>query len=291
LESVRQSAKVLSGYRRPDTGASRSVFTGRFQREGYSVEKHFIRGEGDYVIPFIAMVPHTGEKHSAIIYVHPGGKASQASSGGEMEMFVKNGYTVVAPDLIGTGEMGPGYFTGDAYIGGVSYNIWFASILIGRSIAGIRAGDLIRIVDYLKKREDIQSENISAVACGEMCPVVLHAAAFDTGISKVALIEPLISYSAIVMNRCYNPVFIHAAVASSLQAFDLPDLAACIAPRELLLVDVTDQQGHRVPPERIEQDLAVVGSAYSAAGAREKFDVRNRDSFQEMDEIFSSWLK
>ena len=293
LESVIPSARELSGYVRPDS-PSDVVFTGRYQREGYSIEKYFIQGEGDYEIPFIMMIPNEGKKHPVVIYLHPISKSSEASPDGEMEWFVKKGYAVIAPDLIGTGEMGPGVFKGDAFnfkLGSISYNIWFAPILIGRSIVGIRAGDMMRIVNYLNSREDIETEGIVTVARGEMCPVLLHAAAFEDDITKIALIEPLVSYRAIVMNQYYKPHFIPVTVAGSLTAYDLPDLAASLAPRDLLMVNVTDQNGKRAEPELLERDLRVVRKAYSAMGSKENITIRNWEAYQSIDDIFSEWLQ
>jgi len=289
LKSVRRAAKTLSGYVSPDR-ATEAVFTGRYQRDGYSVEKYMLHGEGDYVFPALLMVPDEGERHPAVIYLDPAGKAARAGEGEEMEWFVKKGFAVFAPDLIGIGETGPGKFKGDAYIEDVSYNVWFEAILIARSIVGVRAGDIVRMVRYLEGREDIDYKNISAVARGEMCPVLLHAAAFDESISSIALIEPLITYSSIVMSRYYNPRLIHATVAGALTAYDLPDAAACIAPRKLLMLNITDQNRERVGSDLAEQELAVTRSAYSIANAEEKLDIRSWENEESIEEVFSSWL-
>jgi len=50
------AAKKLSGYREP-VDISEPFFAGRIQREGYVIEKYFIRGEGDYIIPYLLMIP------------------------------------------------------------------------------------------------------------------------------------------------------------------------------------------------------------------------------------------
>ena len=286
LPSVKSAAMKLSGYVKPDR-APEAVFTGRYQRDGYSVEKYMLQGEGDYVFPILVMVPGEGEKHPAIIYVRPDGKAAGAAESGEMEWFVRKGFAVLAPDMIGIGETGPGKFKGDAYIGDVSYNVWFDAILIARSIVGVRAGDIVRIARYLESREDIDYKDISILARGEMCPVALHAAVFDESIGKVALIEPLVSYSSIVMNEYYEPQLIHGTVAGALTAYDLPDIAACLAPRKLLMVNVTDQNKARTGDEQ----LTVVRSAYSAADAVEKLEIRSWEEEQGMDEVFSDWLR
>ena len=92
IEEVKNSANELSGFVYP-TNIPDAVFTGRYQRPGYSVEKYFIQGEGNYIIPFLLMVPDGDVNQGAIIYLHPDGKSAGASPGGEMEWFVKKGYT------------------------------------------------------------------------------------------------------------------------------------------------------------------------------------------------------
>jgi len=233
LPKVINDAKKLSGYREPSE-INEPVFTGRAQREGYVIEKYFVNGEGDYVIPYLLMIPDS-PNNKALIYLHPSGKvtiATEASEEGrEIEWFVRNGFTVLAPDLIGVGEMGPGVFKGDAYIDGVSHNLWYCSMHIGRSIVGIRAGDVVRLARLLKKGTAISE--VYGIARKEMAPVLLHASAFDHDISRIALIEPYSSYRSIVMNRFYISAFIPSTVPGAIQAYDLPDVAANLAPRML----------------------------------------------------------
>ena len=238
------------------------------------------------------MIPDGGGRHPAVLYLHPEGKLANADSGGRMEWFVRHGYTVLAPDLIGTGETGPGVYEGDAYnfkVGKANYNVWFASLRIGRSVAGIRAGDTVRLARYLDTRPDIETGGISAVAFGTMCPVLLHAAAFDLSLTKIALIEPLVSYRSLVMNRYYGTEHVLNAVAGALTAYDLPDLAACIAPRELVMVNITDQNGEKAERYVQAQDMAVVLSAYTHNKARENLKVLDVEAIEaSMEEIFSS---
>jgi len=287
LQLVKSSAIKLSGYIPPNK-APQVIFRGRLHQQGYSIEKYMIQGEGKYVIPVLLMIPDKGEKHPVLLYLHPEGKAAGALPGGEVEWFVKKGFIVLAPDLIRTGEMGPKKF-----------NVWqsspypnfFHTILIARSIVGICVGDIVRCVKYLKTRNDIEIDKISAIARGEICPVLLHAAAFEDSIKKVALIEPLISYRSIVMNRYYQVNLILASVPGALKAYDLPDLAACLAPRKLLMLNIVDQMGNRATSELINQDLAIVRKSYSLAKAEDNLEIRSWKEWQSIDEAFSSWLK
>ncbi len=282
-----KSARELSGYREP-AGNNDPVFTGRFQREGYVIEKYFVKGEGDYVIPYLLLVPARANK-KAVIYLHPDGKSVEASAGGEIEWFVRNGFTVLAPDMIGVGELGPGKFTGDAYIDGISHNVWYASMLIGRSIVGIRAGDVVRLTNLLKT--NIGISEVYAVARKEMASVLLHAAAFDPEIQRIALIEPYSSYYSIVMNHYYNSSFIHGTVAGALIFYDLPDLAASLAPRKLIMAGTTDGNGKKTETANINRDLAVIKIAYQNKNANEQLSIVPLESSENITDLFRGWIK
>jgi len=281
LKSVKHSARCLSGYIHPDR-TPKSVFLGRYQHEGYSIERYVLDGEGECVIPLVLAIPNEAIKHPAVIYIHPDGKSAGSE---EIELLTKKGFAVLVPDLTGTGETGGSYAVESAY--SPWYNVWFGSILIARSILGIQAGDIVRIVRYLESRDDIDDKNISAIARGKMCPSLLHAGAFEDTIGKIALIEPLISYRSIVMNRYYSTDFIPSMVAGALNAYDLPDISACIAPRKLLMANITDQNKDKADSELIEQELGIVRSAYSIAG---NLEIKDCESGQYIEAISSFLL-
>jgi hypothetical protein len=287
LPGVVNDAKRLSGYKDP-SDVNSLIFSGRIQREGYTIEKYFVKGDGDYIIPYLVMIP-AKSNNKALIYLHPLGKSAEASVGGEMEWFVRNGFTVLAPDMIGTGEMGPGIFTGDAYIDNISYNIWYTSILIGRSIVGIRAGDVIRLSRILQKNTGVNE--VYGLARKEMAPILLHSAAFDPVIRRIALIEPYSSYTSIVMNRFYRPAFVHSLVPGALTAYDLPDLAASLAPRKLMMAGVTDGDGNASDNEKINKDLSIIKTAYRSGNADGQLNIASLKPNEKPYELYMEWIK
>ena len=283
-----KAARQLSGYHEP-AEFHEPVFTGRYQKVGYAMEKYFVKGEGDYIIPYLLMVPEK-PNNKAVIYLHPSGKSAEAMPGGEMEWFVKQGFTVLAPDLFGIGEMGPGVFTGDSYIGGLSYNLLYTSTLIGRSIVGIMAGDVVRLAQLIKKRKGIDS--LFGFARKELSPVLLHAAAFNPAISRVALIEPYSSYQSIVRNHFYNPAFINGIVPGALTAYDLPDLAASLAPGKLMMVNVTDGAGKRTDTESIKKDLEIVQNAYYSKKANaHQLNIISLEPNEKLNDLLKEWIQ
>jgi len=230
------AARTLSGYKQPESMVN-SMMTGRYQRDGYMVEKYLMQGEGGYWIPYLLMKPNEPTDR-ALIYLNPEGKAADAEVGGDMESLVRSGVMVLAPDLLTTGEMGSGGFKGDSNFEGNSYNIWFGSILIGRSIVGIQAGDANRLVEYLQQKQG--AKDIKGLAKGNMGSVLLHAAAFNPAISGVALIDPLLSFKEIVTNPRYDPASIDYTVAGALGAYDLPGLLEALADRAPLLLQAKE---------------------------------------------------
>tara|TARA_R110002096_G_scaffold257048_1_gene450326 strand:- start:310 stop:2406 length:2097 start_codon:yes stop_codon:yes gene_type:complete len=248
LEEKVDWARKLSGYKKPEA-LSETMMVGRYQRDGYSIEQHLMKGEGDYWLPYLLMKPdHATDK--AVLYLDPSGKAVDASVGGDMEALVKAGAMVLAPDLLNTGEMGNGGFRGDANFDGHSYNLWFESILIGRSIVGINAGDANRLVAVLQEKEG--AREIKGLAKGEMSSVLLHAANFNPAISSIALVDPMSSYRGIVESFRYNTSEINYTVAGALKHYDLPDLLENLSiTNPLVLHENTElKKEHSLLPER-----------------------------------------
>lgn len=283
LDNVKDKAKELSGYETPYKN-DELVFRGRYQRDGYSVELYAVRGGGDYVIPILLMIPNESGQHPAVVYIHPEGKAKDALTRGQIEKFVKQGFIVAAIDVIGIGETKGNY----TYPGRPGYG----AVLLGRSIVGIHAGDIVRVVNMLKNRSDVDEHKIGAVAFDELCPALLHAAAFEPSISKTVLIGAPISYCEIVNHKLYKySLTFQWGVAGALEAYDLPDLAGCIAPRKLLLAELKDCMKEPASKQLIDRELAFPREIYSKNNAPNNLKVIDWSADKNIDEIIDWVLK
>ncbi|MGQ9619892.1 MAG: alpha/beta hydrolase family protein [Bacteroidales bacterium] len=287
FKDVVTAARRLSGFREPEKFVE-PVFTGRFVKKGYSVEKYFIKGEGDYVIPFLLFIPEK-PVNRCLIYLHPRGKEPEADAGGEIEKIISRGITVLAPDLPGIGETGPGILKGDAYFSGVSHNLLYAASLTSRSITGIYAGDIIRLVKFIENK--YRNAEITGFARGYLSPALIHAAAFSPSIKNVVIIEPYISYYSIATERMYNPLFILTAVPGALLEYDLPDLAGSLAPRGLIIFNPVDGKETREGVEIIRKGLSVIELAYKAKRAEDKLKIiKNEDNNYVIEDAFMRLL-
>ncbi|MDY0099903.1 MAG: acetylxylan esterase [Bacteroidales bacterium] len=285
LPEMTVAAKKLSGFREPAV-LELPVMTGSLPRGNHVAEKYFVKGEGDYQIPYLHYKP---EKSSGktVIYLNQDGKSS-AFSDNNVDLFLANGISVITPDLVGTGETGPGAIHGDADFEGSSHNLWYASLLIGRSITGIRASDVVRLARLIK--EAGQADEIIGFAVGDMAAVMLHAACFSQDISSMMLVNPLLSYRQIVMNRLYDPRLVQCAVAGALEEYDLPDLAAAFAPRRLFIAGTSESSDERTTATVNEADLAIVREAYSRLKANENLRINLVTSGKGLQDLLIEWL-
>ncbi|MEO6838780.1 MAG: alpha/beta hydrolase family protein, partial [Ginsengibacter sp.] len=263
LCEVRIKAKTLSGYITPHYEAN-SIFCGRYKRSGYSVEMYVLHGEkNSYVIPLLLFVPEKRGNSSALIYLNPKEENADAVIGGKIERLVKEGYVVASPDVIGTGETSPS-----------RGNVPMLAMLIGRSVPGIQAGDVVRVVEFLKNRKYINPNRIGGIAFGEMCPTLLYAATFDRSINSIVLDGSPVSYASMIKNEFYNTeLFKDNTVAGALTAFDLPDLMGCVAPRKLALVDLKNQMGEVASRELTDESLLFPIRAYTFKRASDNLRV------------------
>jgi hypothetical protein len=153
---------------------------------------------------------------------------------------------------------------------------------------GIRAGDVVRLTRLLKENNGFSE--VYGLARKEMTPVLLHASAFDTAITRIALIEPYSSYQSIVMTRYYNPGFVHSLVPEALKAYDLPDLAACLAPRRLLMAGITDGSGNYEDSVIINKDLEIIKTAYKQRKSESLLNIVPHEMIGKVYDLYMEWI-
>lgn len=288
LQEISTSVSKHSGFSYPKS-FEKSVFSGRFVRPDYVLEKYLVPGSGDYVLPMTLFKPTDNPGGKIILLLDPEGMEHAVYTDSLSYSLVKNGHTVLLMDLPGIGNLGPGYMKGDSYIHGVSYNQWFAAVLAGKSNVGLRAEDLVRTVHFIKN--DLQGySNISVCAIGPLGSELLHAATFEPEINNICLIQSFISYSDLALTRFYKANYIPYTVAGAINDYDLPDLIASISPRKVLLIDPVSADGSLLIEVKIKENLNFPSRVYAENGVGENLDVfKSEDNTEILDQILS-WL-
>jgi hypothetical protein len=102
--------------------------------------------------------------------------------------------------------------------------------LVGKTILGMRVDDVIRAVDYLASRPDVDPNNLTVVASGHMGLVALHAAVLDKRIKHVTVDHVLESYASLL--RAPMPLDAPQDILPGvLLKYDISDLLRVLGPR------------------------------------------------------------
>lgn len=225
LDRVRQTAGIrrLSDLPKP---AIRDA--GLVQREGFTIQKLVLEPEPGILLPALLFKPvkMTGGK---FLYVDGRGKQAAAQKDGPLEELVRAGNLVLAVDLRGCGE------TGSATEGqwGGNWNEIFISYLLGKSMVGTRAEDVLVAARYLEELEapatkSGEKSSVQVRALGNAGVPALHAVALEPSLfASLELSGILPSWSAYLANPDTRGQMVNS-VHGALRFYDLPDLIACL---------------------------------------------------------------
>jgi hypothetical protein len=241
LERVRQLAGIhkLSELPKPDVKT-----VGSLARTGYKIEKLMIRPEEGIWLPALLFLPERPQTGRVVLWIDEKGKAADAASNGELERRVKAGDTVLAVDLRGTGQT----TSLDIGWGGPDYQTSYLAYVLGRSVVGMRAEDVLISARYAAERATGGRQGtVELVAIGNAAIPALHAAALEPSLfHSVELRRMLASWSTVIHNRLHRGQAI-SMVHGALVHFDLPNLAATLG-KKLTIdrpVDAMDRELRR----------------------------------------------
>ena len=117
---------------------------------------------------------------------------------------------------------------------------------IGRNLPAMRAHDILRGIDLLAARSDVEPSSIRAAARGVKGIWLLFAAAVDTRIGKVWLDRTPHSLRAALENSMNTDLF-DAVIPGFALHWDLDDLIKAMETRPVLWTDPANWMGHPVP--------------------------------------------
>ncbi len=117
---------------------------------------------------------------------------------------------------------------------------------VGLNLPAMRAHDIVRGIDFLASRSDVDPASIRAFARGVKGIWLLLAAAIDTRIDKIWLDRTPYSLRAALENSMNTSLF-DAVIPGFALRWDLDDLARAMGSRSVLRTDPTNWMGRVVP--------------------------------------------
>ncbi|MDE1987939.1 MAG: acetylxylan esterase [Alphaproteobacteria bacterium] len=226
--------------------------TGVDSRDSYHLEHITFHPSGEVAFNGLFAVPAQPSQKRSVVLLDDRPLDVLSRPNGEIEKFVNAGWTVLALEPVG----GSGEELKSPLLG--EYNLLaLRTLLVGRTIIGLRIDQTLQAVDWLSAQHDAGS--VAVYGVGALGPVALHAAALDDRIRSIYLQDTQVSYLTSVENPISRGLP-EIALPGILQKYDLPDLMIAVAPRPVFDINPTDQLGLPLRQAAFESTFSSVGT-------------------------------
>lgn len=222
-EDLKDVVSQISGYD-PDTIVVNPVYTGQSRQNGFVLDAYFLENE-DYALPVNIIRNPEYRLNKTLIWIPEKGKASILENP-LLEKLMNVGYTIVSLDLPGIGELHDPDFSGDGFIQKIPFNYTFGAHMVGKSIPGIYAQTLSRVVNFVK--ESIAPGTLNVLVEGNLNVALLHYTVFDNPFQSIIQINPLKSAYDLTQDKEYSPQDAWAIAPGSLPHYDIPTLKSTL---------------------------------------------------------------
>jgi cephalosporin-C deacetylase-like acetyl esterase len=253
----------------PKPASSESRRIGEIQ-----VERLVLELEPGIVVPTILLVPprEAERKLPAVVaFAQAGKQAFLKNRAAEIAALLKGGVAVCLPDLRGTGETRPGDSRGR---GSESTAIAASELMLGRTLLGLRVGDLRSVLRHLRSRSELDPRRLALWGDSFAAPnapdrrvevpldadgqadlaeplgglAALFAAHLEPDLAAVYARGGLASYASLLKSPfCALPY--DAILPGALKAGDLPALFSSLNGRAIKVEDLVDGLNRRVEPD------------------------------------------
>jgi hypothetical protein len=260
---------------------------------GVVIEEIEFSSEPSIRVPGWFLKPETeGSRLPTVLYVAAEGKNRSVGEPREADALVRRGYAFCAIDLRGLGitaprppAAGPLFYQGEHADDGFAW----ASLTLGRPVAGQRVKDFLHSLDYLETRPDVDASRIYIVGTGSAGLAALLGTALDDRPRSLLLHRTLGDFRSLLDSEEYS-LPLAWFVLGFLRQFDLPDLAGSLVPRPCWILNACGPRGERLAISTVEEMYRAALDYYDKNGAQEKLRFLVRPD-EERAKIISSWLE
>jgi hypothetical protein len=149
------------------------------------------------------------------------------------------------------------------------------AIIVGKTLTGMRTDDLLRVMNWLVSRPDVDASSVVVYGRGALGLVALHAAALDPRIARVITENTLLSYR-MALDAPLHRNLSEVTIPGVLEYYDTSDLLEAIAPRPVALINPVDAIGQSVLLSRVRELLTAVFQSDQRLGTPERVTVLRR---------------
>ena len=185
---------------------------------------------------------------------------------------VKRGFLVIAPELLGFGDRRMEEKSENPLADHSCYHLSTYLLTLGLTTAGLRVFEIMRAIDYLAERGDVDAGRIGCMGISGGGLVSAFSSALDTRI-KAAVVSAYTNTFKEGVLSLYHCV--DNFIPGILLKAELPDILGLVAPRALLIEAGTEDS--LFPIEGVNHAYERLSEIYSSMGAENRLD---RDIFE-----------
>ncbi len=244
--AFRAEVRKLLGLGDIKIAAAKPRVVGILSARGRTIRKLVFDVEPGIVIPALDIAA-SGSDHPSPVVVRAGVDwGRDLAKPGAIEELLNTPARLVLMNPRGMGETDPGAESRRDWPFGSDWKEAFVAIHLARPLLGQRVVDVLSVLGGLKAERD-DGAGFHVVGVGMAGPVVLHAALLDDAgsIKEVTLERSLTSWGDLVKQGIGRDQ-LGSVVPGALRVYDLPDLAARLAPRPLHIETPVDASGQPV---------------------------------------------
>jgi hypothetical protein len=259
-----------------------TVLSRKTQRDVVIEEIEFQSEPGIRVPCWFLKASSASARMPAVVMAQAAGKDALFEKWPVTEGLVRAGVSICSVDLRTCGVTRPRLPSAAPLFYGDEVNLAYSMVGLsaGSPILGQQVWDLLRCLDYLETRDDIDDKRIGIYASGTVCLPALLGSALDTRVRSVLLDGMLADFESVVASKDYL-LPLSAVAFGFLRRFDLPEICASIAPRPVWLANTVGPQGKTLP-------LGTVYRKYNASETKSLYLLVKPDP---IDSVISNWAK
>jgi cephalosporin-C deacetylase-like acetyl esterase len=248
------------------------VLSSNIRKKDRIEEIQFESESGIRIVGWFVAPQDGAAKHPCVLYISDADADEAVGEPGSFDDVLRHGHAVCAIALRGTGLSTPRPPRG----GPVFYQqmnlqerFAWANLVLGNSVIRQRVWDIVRTLDYLASRSDVDASQIRVIGQEGAGLAALMAAVLDTRVRSILLTRTVVSYMSVVQSTDYS-LPLDWFVPGILRHFDVPDLSAAVYPRPAWIVDAVDAAGTTLTEQEVRQHYAERLPENSAGGRKIK---------------------
>ena len=274
-ERVRAGVRAVAAITARPGNAPQVTIRGPEPKDGYRLEKLTIHSEPGIDLAALALIPAQPGPHPAVLLLDETPQDALAGTA-DVQRLIKSGHLVLLLQSRGVASDGPaGPPAQQGSILGPNTALALQAMVVGKSLVGMRADDVIRSVNWLVAQPEVDPSAITLYGRAAEGMVALHAAALDPRIAHVVVENTLVSYR-LALEAPLHRNLSDIVLPGVLLHYDVAALLQAISPRTVALVNPANALGAMARDQAVNQELAAAFDSDRKVGTPERIRVVRR---------------